>query len=651
MYYDDIFMKDTRPATRVNEYCARILEFCEEDPYLNEEIGKEGERFFTPRPDIHYPTSEDREFAEPRFADYFLFSYSSHHYGVTPLEVFLSQKIPSFNKKDKEIYSDFRSHIYSAFKVLKVITGSHFIAKDLSSDKNYKIRENKATYQMEEGDFIIGRIIPYEEDYALVYHSLFLPKSVSYGVEREWKRMSPKNKKELDPLLLERTFYQARKRKVEDDLEMVEKKLRRKLKKYLGKKAITIRQLRRKIDETTDPIKILKELAEKIDFPTAEEFVGFQELFNLFWNLSPRDEFGGKSPQQKVKESKEGPREKEIVHDLMGYIRSEIDPDKFSSQKDLEKEIERYKNRWLSEPQLELNHKTPWEVILEERKRLGNPRKDFSIKVSITPILKPEAKASLNNITSRDASFVKDAEAFISYFGQNRVKVTSKNRWIPFKHLRIIERNFIYKDSFVFLGKEEKRGEEPRKPYIHFIDKICRVERFIYVDEKGWINVDKPRVKKFSQKSYGEKLFEFFCIWVEKVDWKELQIGDFLYYYCDMYQEHFDAPLHHLQDLKVNEKITPEQLVGKLYVSKKKMIKSREGFAEYLTIGLRTILLDYFKWLGIIKTKEKEIVEGMGEFIIEKFWVTPAGRRLINRMIEYFIEKGRIKISKPSQVT
>ncbi len=193
--------------------------------------------------------------------------------------------------------------------MLRVAIGSYFIAKDLSSDKIYKIRENRGTYYLEEGDLIIARILPYEKDYALSHISLFLPKEVSYLTKREWGRMSPKNKKEFDALLFERAFYQTGKRAIEDNLEMVEKKLRRKLNKYLGKKAITIKQLRKKINETMDHMKILKEIAGKINFPTTEEFMEFQELFNLFWNLSSRDEFGGKSPQQKAKEST-GPKER-----------------------------------------------------------------------------------------------------------------------------------------------------------------------------------------------------------------------------------------------------------------------------------------------------------------------------------------------------
>jgi len=650
MYYDDIYMKDTEPATRVNEYSARIIGFCEEDIYLSEEVEKEREKFFTSRLETYYPSSQDKEFAELRFADYFLFSYSSSHYKMTPLEVFLSRKLSGLNKKDKEIYSGFKSNIFSAFEIVKVIVGSHFIAKNLSSNKVYKVRENKATYQMEEGVLIIARILPYKQDYALSNINLVVPKAASYLTKREWKRMIANDRKGPDPLTLERIFHQGKKRAIENDLEMVEKKLRRMLKKHLGKKAPTIRQLRKRINKTTDSMNILKELTEKMSFSGTEELMEFQELFNAFWNLSSRDEFGGKSPQQKAEEMR-GPRERELIPDLINYVTSKVNPDKFPSKKDLDKEIEKQKKKWLSEPQSELNYMSPWEIILNERKKLGNPQKDFSISISVTPISAgSKMETSLDEITAKNTSLIKDLEVFLDYFDKNRVKVTPKNKWIPFKHIKAIEKGFEYKDGFIFLGKEEEeeeeeeRGEEPRKRYIHFIDRICRAEKFIYLDEKKRINVNRARIKKFQQKSYGERLFRLLCVWVEKIDWRELQATDFWDYESEMHQKQFITFLYHLQSFKTGKRVTPEQLTNKLYDSKIKKIESEEIPMYHITSSLTSILLRYLNWLGIIDTEGKEIVEGMGIFSIKKFWITPIGRKLINRLIEYFIEKGRIKV-------
>jgi hypothetical protein len=76
------------------------------------------------------------------------------------------------------------------------------------------------------------------------------------------------------------------------------------------------------------------------------------------------------------------------------------------------------------------------------------------------------------------------------------------------------------------------------------------------------------------------------------------------------------------------------------------MIESEQGLKEHVSISLKKIILDYLKWLGIIKTEGQEIVEGMRIFSIKRFWITPNGRKLINRLIEYLIEIGKIKVPK-----
>jgi hypothetical protein len=388
----------------------------------------------------------------------------------------------------------------------------------------------------------------------------------------------------------------------------------------------------------------MRELSGKFNFSSNDELIEFQQLFMDFWNLSSRDEFQGKSPEE-INEQNIGPKEKELTQDLMFYVQSEVDPGDFSNQDELNKAVKECQERWLHQPQEELEYKTPWEVILEERKRLGNPRKDYSISITITPVScgMKEEYIDLTSLNMKDTPLVKDLETFVNYFTKNRVKITLKNRWIPFKHLKLIEENFINKDIFNFLGKEEKRGEEPFKRYICFIDFLSRAAKFIYIDKKGWVQVNARHFKEFSEKSYGEKLFESFFTWVEKVNWTKLQIRDFIAIYAKEYQEIFIDILYCFHKYEVNKNIETEELVDQLYGSTIENMESSEEAMGHLTIMIDRVILSYLKWLGVINTQKEKIIPGIGIGWIKKFRITPKGKNLINRLIDYYIKIGKIK--------
>jgi hypothetical protein len=476
--------------------------------------------------------------------------------------------------------------------------------------------------------------------------NLTYPKESSYILKRLWKSAPSDITRIVTPLMIEKDLFQEYRgiSKEEDNLESVERKLKHLLKKYLGKKAPSVKNLRKKINRITDPFPLMRELSGKINFPSAEELMEFQKLFMDFWNLSSRDEFQGKSPQE-INEQNLGPKEKELVQDLMFYVQSEIDPGNFSNQNELNKAVKRCQERWLHQPQEELNDKTPWEAILEEREKLGNPRKDYSISMTITPVScgMKEEYIDLTGLSMKDTPLVKDLETFVNYFIENKVKVTLKNRWIPFKHLKLAEEKFINKDNFNFLGKEEKRGEEPYKRYICFIDSLSRAAKFIYLDKKGWVQVNVRHFKEFSEKSYGEKLFELLFAWVEKVNWTKLQIRDFIAIYAKEYQETFIDIFYRFHKYEVNEKIKTEELVHQLYGSKIKNMESPQEAIGHLTIMIEVVMLLYLKWLGVINTQKEKIFPGTTIGWIKEFWVTPKGKKLINKMIDYYLRIGKIK--------
>jgi hypothetical protein len=621
------------------------MEFCERDSYLSKELIKERERFFTTTPDLYYKTFEEINSVEHRFADYYIFTCVSQYYETSPLEVFLSKNLFKYNKKDQNILLGFRNDIFGIFNIIKVVVGSYFIAKNLPSDQEYKVWESNTTYQIKEGDHIVGRILPYETDYALCNFNILCPKDFTYSLKRLRKNDPYEIIHSITPLMIEEEFFHKYQNfdLEESSLEFVEKKLKYFLKKYLGRKAPSIKNIRKKINKKTDPFPLMRELSGKFNFPSNDELIEFQKIFMDFWNLSSRDEFQGKSPQE-INEQSMGFRERELILDLMHCIQSNINPNNFSNQEELDKAIKKYQDEWLQQPQEELNHKTPWEVILDERKKLGSTRKSFNISMTMTPLSygMKEEYIDLTNLSKKDSPLAEDLETFVNYFIENKVKVTLKNRWIPFKHIKSIEEDFINKDSFTSLGEEEKRGEEVSKRYIYFIDLLSRAAKFIYTDKKRWIKVNVSHFKEFSEKSYGEKLFELFFIWVKKANWTKFLASRYWDIQAKEYQNNFIAILCCIDEFKVNREIDLEEFVIKLYVPEKKEIKFSKSVLSDLASATEIILIEYLQWLGVVRTQKGEIFPGIKIKVIKKFWITPKGKKLINKMIDYYIKTGRM---------
>ena len=644
------------PATRVNKFTQDIIEYCESDPHLFLEMLRERENFLTKTPEKFYQTLDDEATADLRFDDYFIYSYTSKSYQRKPIAVFLSKMLHKYNQKDKEILQGFKDNIFSGFIISTVWPGSYFIAKDLSSGKEYKVRENQATFQLQKNDYFIGRILPYESDYVLSGINLFLPDVPSYTAKRAWKDLSTEISNHIDPLMIEREILQ-RSGSVEvnnegynsqESIETIEKKLKNFLKKHLGKKAPSVKSLRKKINRIKNPVPLIKELTKKMHISSQEEFIEFQQLFNDFWNLTPRDEFQGKSPEEMAKGSM-GPLEKELVEDFKNYVEKNMDITKFSNKDEIEKAIKELPGKWLNEPQEELDGKTPFQVMKEEREKLDSPRKDFPFSININPIdLDNKDLYNLNDIQKEDSPVARDVEIFVSYFQEKRIKVTQKNRWIPFKHLKLIEKNFInpVKDSFTFLGKEEERGEETRKKYIHFIHLLSRAERLIYNDKKGYVQVNHKHFKKFTKNNYGENILKLMLDWIEKVNWVKLQATEYTTFNAQDYQENIISIWGYFYHLKPNKKKTLTALTKDLYWDSSREQEELNKIDRDFSPTVQNILLKYLKWFGVIDTIEEIIFPDLGIRSIKQFWVTTKGKKLINRVLIDFWEKGKIKTNK-----
>ena len=131
--------------------------------------------------------------------------------------------------------------------------------------------------------------------------------------------------------------------------------------------------------------------------------------------------------------------------------------------------------------------------------------------------------------------------------------------------------------------------------------------------------------------------------WIEKLNWKKLQIRDFIAIYAEEFQRIFTDILYLFYKYKVNEKIEIEEIIDQLYGSKIEKMKSPVEVMGHLITIIEITLLTYLKWLGVTNAQKEILIPGTDLGLMKRFWVTPIGRKLINRLVRYYIKIGKIQ--------
>lgn len=302
------FSQGQKKATDASIYFRKLFQFVKSDPYLRWEKTRRMNEFFGNSPyKIFSSNQQQLEMAFGRFLEWFTFDYVSQHYEMTPLDVLLTQNFDELSQKELDIFIGWRKNIYGFFEVAEVERGRYFLAREIWTDREYKVLEYMATLQIEEGDLLLGRLFPYRGNYTLSGVAIRLEKELSYTVKREAARIKERGGKiEITPQEAERDLFQKREGEVEGNrIEMIEKKLRRKLHHYLGKK-FKLKDLQRLMEKAEGPEEILTEFSSKTLFKTHREADEFAQLVFDYWNQFPQEKFGGLSPRERFKEKKPG---------------------------------------------------------------------------------------------------------------------------------------------------------------------------------------------------------------------------------------------------------------------------------------------------------------------------------------------------------
>ena len=294
--------------------------------------------------------------------------------GRTPFEHFLAST--SISPDEIYAYQELGSGPFSMFEVLEVYEGLRLKLKDMICDKEYTVKENRGTYQIEPGNIMVCRLGRYNSHYVVVtgLPHVWYGEEATYFFKRELKQLRSKVQEQgMDAASFLKIIFRTRDEP--ETLDGIKKALKRKL-VSLGI-GLNFRDLGRRINKNKDIHEAFPEVFG-FDYPSNDDFKETTELLRLLWNKYPRKSLGDASFDES---GTIGPKELMLIQDLMDQTMSNVPPTDRPSIEERDRAVEEFRKRWLETPQKELGGKIPWAVILEERRKRGNPSKEFTVRV------------------------------------------------------------------------------------------------------------------------------------------------------------------------------------------------------------------------------------------------------------------------------
>ncbi|MBI5243145.1 MAG: HEAT repeat domain-containing protein [Elusimicrobia bacterium] len=340
------------------------------------------EKMGDPKTKVIVLESED----DPRYAfvtEWFIFDRPCKSYpGKTPLEVFVEQAaLDAALRRLFELWRDRRR--FGIFKVLERRIGQGVVVEDIQTKKRYDVSERLGSMQLVPGTALMTRVLPLGERHIFSGSATFLVETARYAAERLLQHMRA-------PLRPEDAFIWVAGAKSGDeeasgaegdDLDALERRLAEMLKGW-GARWLSVSAVKERLAALQDfgegMAELLADIMVDCDQPPDGGIAPVEPLVRVLQAMIyhlPKASLQGKTPRQALAEHPRGPRETIIFEMLMAEVgRADIDPE----------EDPDYAKRWFATPQKELEGRTPEQVILEERRSLGNPEREVALTLQKT---------------------------------------------------------------------------------------------------------------------------------------------------------------------------------------------------------------------------------------------------------------------------
>ena len=384
----------------MDKFYAQISDFIMNRENITAELDEKSRLFST--------LKMDEEEKKRIFFDWFIFDCKSKVLSKNLLSYFINTGL--LDEKTRNIYRGFLDNVYSIFEVKALRIRKEMIVRDLIHDREYNVKDINFTRHVGKGQCVILRILPIHGYYILTGTAYAFPIESSPIIKLFLQnRRKSQKKQHLSPLEICEIFFAQDKRErlpVEERLMLFcqEAGLER---GYIEEMINTLKERAQNKGQYDDIIKgLFNKTKPCSEFNPNELTEAFIDLWNSFVSE------GNSS-------FKKGPIEKALIHTCMSYVQSKVNLDKYKDIKKAEAKAKKINDDWLNTPKEELGGKTPVEVILEERKKLGNPQKEVAFSVVFTR-LKPggDIERQVEELFYKGLEYVeqnKPAEAIKAY--------------------------------------------------------------------------------------------------------------------------------------------------------------------------------------------------------------------------------------------
>ena len=344
------------------------------------------------------------------FFDWFIFDCKSSVFAKNLLRHFLDTE--PLEDETKELYRGFLDNVYSVFEVKALRVGKEMIIRDLLNDKEYNVKETTLTQHIKKGQCALMRVLPFHGYHILTgIGHLFPAESISIIKLFMRNKKKSSKKQNLNPLeICELLFAQDKRERLpvqerfklfcqEAGLENA----------YIDEIIKTLKQRAENPKESFNG-DLLKDIMSKIKSYSGGRVEELSGAFMELWNSLISE--GNPS-------ARKGPIETAIIHAGINYVQAKVNPDKYKDIKKAEAKAKEVNDQWLNTPKEELGNRTPVEVILEERRELGNPQKEVGFQVSLTKLeMNPEIEKQAEKLFYQGIEYVrqhKPVEALKAY--------------------------------------------------------------------------------------------------------------------------------------------------------------------------------------------------------------------------------------------